>query len=233
VAPFLAVSFSFGLQALLLNKNNGPNYVLHASISALAATSAFYMAKVFLLPYAGFLVLPSVLVVRDKRVRFGIAAMFILFVPMLLLPGRLHGAYCYVPFAGLAVALSGIADLAPKRATAAVALAIIPLFAHEFVANSRAQRKTADEVRQWFYSVARLRARHKPLPSAVVYDGAPNGVDSFGVEGAAHYLLSPDIPVREISAPDAPSLLQNPDVALIMWNRERRKLAVSYPGNAN
>ena len=41
---------------------------------------------------------------RNHRAWFGAAMMGILFVPLLFLPGRLFSAYCYLPFARLAIA---------------------------------------------------------------------------------------------------------------------------------
>ena len=44
---------------------------------------------------------------RDKRVWFGMAAMFLFFVPLLFLGGRTFDAYCYLPLTGLAIACAG------------------------------------------------------------------------------------------------------------------------------
>src|ERR1019366_702238 len=87
--PFFLVSFSFGLQGLLLNPNHDNAYTFQFTAGALAQTGVFYAGRVFLVPYLGF-ALPIVFwFAHNHRVRFGLAAMLLFFIPMLFLPGRI------------------------------------------------------------------------------------------------------------------------------------------------
>ena len=51
------------------------------------------------------------LLIRDRRLWFGAAMLFLFFVPLLFLPGRLYAAYCYLPLAGLAIMAATIAAM--------------------------------------------------------------------------------------------------------------------------
>ena len=51
---------------------------------------------------------------RDRRVLLGVLAFCILIVPMLLLPGRLFGAYLYVPLIGVALCVAALAEWQPN-----------------------------------------------------------------------------------------------------------------------
>jgi len=82
------------------------------------------------MPYAGFLLPLGALFSRNRRTWFGLAAMALFFFPLLFLPGRLFSAYCYVPFIGLAIALSGFAETAGHLPLAVFFLAFLPLDAY-------------------------------------------------------------------------------------------------------
>src|SRR5260370_3856027 len=51
--PFFAVSLSFGLQGVLLNKNTDNDYAFHFTAAALWTTLSFYSSKILLVPHAG------------------------------------------------------------------------------------------------------------------------------------------------------------------------------------
>src|SRR2546422_3903172 len=48
--------------------------------------------------------------VRDRRLWFGAVMVFLFFVPLLFLPGRLYPAYCYLPMAGFAIMAAAVAS---------------------------------------------------------------------------------------------------------------------------
>src|SRR5882672_2446933 len=109
--PFFAVSLSFGLQGILLNQNVDTEYTFRFTPAAFWTSLSFYASSIFLIPYAGFALIPLPLLIRDRRLWFGAAMMVLFFVPLLFLPGRLYSAYCYLPLAGFALMAAAIASL--------------------------------------------------------------------------------------------------------------------------
>jgi len=232
IAPFALVSLSFGIQGLLFNPNanQNNNYTFHFTPSALAKTSSFYAARVFLVPYLGFafpLVAPFARSGPSaRRTWFGLAAMGVFFLPLLFLPGRLHSAYCYVPFTGLAIAFSGIAEAMHPAAVAAVLVLFIPLDFHQLRVDRRAPLAMADEVREW---VGTLRSFAKPAPrlDAVLYSGIPAGLDAGGLEGALQYLFPrSEFPIADLEDASAARLRQLDRVAVLNWDGIHHKLSI-------
>ena len=110
LVPFFAISGWLALQALVLNPGSGDTpYTFHFTAAALAVTSVFYAGRAFLFPYLGFAVPFAAWLSRNRRVWFGTAAMLLFLTPVLFLPGRIETAYTYLPFTGLAIALTGVA----------------------------------------------------------------------------------------------------------------------------
>ncbi|MCX6635045.1 MAG: hypothetical protein NT090_08190 [Acidobacteria bacterium] len=113
LAPFFAVSLVFGLQAILGRHDPTHAYRMELSLAGLAKTIPFYSSRILLIPYAGLALLTLPLVARDRRVWFGLACLALFLAPLLILPGRVFGAYLYLPLAGLAVAVAAISARAP------------------------------------------------------------------------------------------------------------------------
>ena len=114
LVPFFLTSLSFGVQGILGNPNKDNDYTFRFTAAALAKTSVFYAGRVFLIPYLGFVAPALAFVTRNRpsarRTWFGLAAMGLFLLPVLFLPGRMFSAYCYLPFAGLAIAVTGLAE---------------------------------------------------------------------------------------------------------------------------
>jgi hypothetical protein len=110
LVPFFLASLSFGVQGILGNPNKDNDYTFRFTAAALARTSVFYAGRVFLVPYLGFVAPALALLARNRRTWFGLAAMGLFLLPLLFLPGRMFSAYCYLPFAGLAIAITGLAE---------------------------------------------------------------------------------------------------------------------------
>ena len=115
LAPFFLTSLSFGVQGILGNPNRDNDYTFRFTAAALATTSVFYAGRVFLIPYLGFVVPAIAFLARGhmssaRRTWFGLAAMGSFLFPVLFLPGRVFSGYCYLPFAGLAIAITGLAE---------------------------------------------------------------------------------------------------------------------------
>ena len=133
LVPFFLASFSFALQALVLTPSAGDDnaYTFHFTIGALALTSVFYAGRVLLVPYLGFVVPVAARFSGNRRVWFGTAAMVLFLSPVLFLPGRIETAYCYLPFTGLAIALTGAAEMCHPAVILAGFLLFAPLEIHD------------------------------------------------------------------------------------------------------
>ena len=124
LVPFFLVSLSFGVQGMLGNPNKDNDYTFRFTAAALAKTSVFYAGRIFLIPYLGFVVPAFAFLARNRRTWFGLAAMGLFLFPVLFLPGRMFSAYCYLPFTGLAIAITGLAESASPAALATVSGAV-------------------------------------------------------------------------------------------------------------
>lgn len=226
LAPFFAASLSFGLQGILLNPNHDNAYTFRFTPEALAKCSVFYASRVFLVPYLGFALFPAAFVWRSRRAWFGLAVMLLFFFPLLFLPGRLFSPYCYVPFIGLAIVFTALAD-----ASRPVSLAVFFLIwgmqdVRELRLQKRATLALDAEIRQWAAAVAKF-AQGAPHPDAVIYSGEIPGFAYWGETGAIHYIFHDgNLPVAFTDDPKARALVQSPRVVLVNWNSVARKVSV-------
>ena len=227
LAPYFAISLSFGLQGVLLNTHHDDAYTFRFTPAAVGETSVFYAARVFLVPYLGFVIPVAAWLARNRRAWFGAAMMGILFVPLLFLPGRLFSAYCYLPFTGLAIAFAGLVESRHPAVAAIFFLLWAPMEYRELRTQRQARLAVDNDVREWVTTAAGL-ARTAPRVKAIVYAGEPAGFEAWGVRGALHFVFhrSDDLTVRFIEDPDAAKLLASDDVALLSWDHERKKLGV-------
>src|SRR5260370_31388437 len=93
--PYFLISLNFGLQALWHNRNLPleSGYTLRFSPQTLWTTVAYYSSAIFFVPFAGLALLLLPVFVRDRRLYAGLIFVVCLFVPMLVLPGRLERVY--------------------------------------------------------------------------------------------------------------------------------------------
>ncbi|MGO9896222.1 MAG: hypothetical protein ACLPX8_18650 [Bryobacteraceae bacterium] len=228
--PFLAVSLSFGAQGILFNPNRDNNYTLRFTAAALAKTGQFYAQRVFLVPYLGFLAPLAVLVWRRPRVWLGTVVLLVFFFPLLFLPGRLLSAYCYLPFSGLALALSGIAEGTPPAALAAFLVLWAPADLRELRLRRAVTLAHDQRVEIWVEAIRQF-ALQEPVVGTVVYKGRIAGFEPWGVAGTLRYFLHrPDLPVQDADDPGAPEILAGPDTALLLWDAGANRLSVKWPG---
>jgi hypothetical protein len=135
LAVFFLASLSFGVQGIFFNPNKNNDYTFRFTAAAMLATISFYGSKIFLAPYAGYLLPVGVALSKNRRAWFGLATMALLFAPLLFLPGRLFSAYCYVPFTGLAIAISGLAEAFGLIPMAVFFIVLLPLDYQSFAAR--------------------------------------------------------------------------------------------------
>lgn len=230
LAPFFLVSLSFGVQGMIGNPNRDNDYTFRFTAAALAKTSAYYAGRVFLIPYLG-LVLPAfAFLARNRRTWFGLAAMGLFLFPVLFLPGRMFSAYCYLPFAGLAIAITGIAEVVSPAGVCLFLALWLPMDIHELRVRRRGTLASDDEVRSWMSTVRRFAAG-KERVDAFVFSGTPAGFHRWGVEGTLKYFYErSDLTVKSLSEPGAAALMETKRIALLDWDEGRKRLDIVLRG---
>ena len=208
--PFFAVSVSFGLQGMLRNPNVDNDYTFRFTLAALGQTLPYYAGRVFLLPYLGFALPLLALTARNRRVWFGLATMAVFLIPLLFLPGRMFSAYCYVPFTGLAIALSGVA------APAAIAAVLLWMPCNIYALRVQRRETLARDarIRAWMDAVHTFSQSREKV-DAFVYAGLPEGFHSWGAAGALKYFYARN-DVVVLAEPTAE--ISGKRIALIQWD---------------
>jgi hypothetical protein len=226
VAPFFAVSALFGIWALVYNVGRDDAYSLRFTPAAVWSCIQFYAPKLVLGPaWAGIAaILAALLFARNQLVRWGLVTFFSLMLVLLVLPGRIAGAYLYAPFIGLAVAISAM----KRPAWIVVFFALwIPWNYRQLRLDRRAELAAADERRGWFMPVAAYLNRH-PETNTFVYHDRPETLAVFGVTGALKSLRPPEEPpvVVDAESPEGIAALANPHAVVIAWDRASRTARV-------
>jgi hypothetical protein len=228
LVPFFAISLSFGLQALVHNHETGNPYRLRLALATLWDTLSFYSSRILLIPYGFLLILLVPLAARDRRAWFGVAALGLFMIPMLLLPGRLFAAYLYVPLIGLAIAVAGIA--AHRSAGVLAAFFVLWLSANylELRIERRWELAIGRDNRAYVSEIARIAPRLSKA-RLVVFDGKPTDLKPWGASGAIHYLTRRhELDVRDTGDPDIKNVLQRDSLALLTWDEDSRTIEVDF-----
>lgn len=220
LAPFFAVSFLFGIQAVVAQGGREGDYGLRLTPASFGQAVDFYASKILLLPHAGFALLAIPLFCRDKRVNWGLAAFVLFLAPMFIVPNRTLPAYLYLPLAGLAVSLAAAAERFSWRWVApplAVWLAVNYI-------QLRPARSTllyeAGEHRAYFTAIQDLAREQHGLRTFLV-DGYPPSLHWWGVTGSLRLAFSTNelaaFPAEARPAGDVP-------LALLSWDRPSQRL---------
>jgi hypothetical protein len=226
LAPFAAAALCFGLQALILAPTTDSDYVFHFTRAALARTAPFYASRIFLVPYLGFLLPLGAVVARNRRTWFGLAMMLLFLTPLLWLPGRVLSAYCYLPFAGLAIATAGLAERAHPAAIAACFLLWLPVDIHSLRLQRNDTLRQDQDAREWMTTFARF-VRTAPPVAGFIYYGVPEGLHDWGMESAAKYFLKRlEVNFVPLGSPEADRLRQTGNTAICNWDYYHRKLDI-------
>ena len=235
LAPFFLTSLSFGVQGILGNPDRDNDYTFRFTAAALAKTSVFYAERIFLIPYLGFVVPAMAFLARGhmssaRRTWFGLAAMGLFLFPVLFLPGRVFSAYCYLPFAGLAIAITGLTEGASPAAMGLFLALWLPMDIHELRLRRRDTLANDDEVRTWMSAVGRFAAG-KERVDAFVFSGTPAGFHPWGVEGTLKYFYRRNsLTVKPAGDAGAAALLETRRVALLNWDEGRKRLDIVIRG---
>jgi hypothetical protein len=224
--PFFVVSLLFGIQAALLPVHRGTRYEMQLGLGALATTVGFYSSQLFLLPYAGLLLIALPFVIRDRRLWLGFAAMFLLLIPLLLLPGRLYAVYWYVPLIGAALMLASLAD-GHLRWAAMLLLALwIPWDFVHFRELRRTNQRLEQQNRAYVGAIEKF-ARLNPGERTFVYDALPEEFHAWGVAGALRSVYrNPTITAEHLDQAGAEELIQKGDAAWLHWSRGLNRLDI-------
>jgi len=227
LAPFFIVAVSFGLQGLFLNPNRNNDYTFHFGPGAVLKTVGFYARDILLVPYAGLLLPLILFVARDNRVWFGLAALALFFVPLLLLPDRTFDAYCYVPLTGLAIACAGLAETRPRTIVILFFLLWIPWNEYNLWRKRRQALAADDENR--IYAKAAADAVHlHPDTRMFIYDGTPSTMHYWGIMGilriAAH---AGDFRLSSVQDKNISQELRSGNVTILSWDSTYKKLSVA------
>jgi hypothetical protein len=224
LVPFFTISVIVGASALLFNSRPDDPYTFRFTGSALWECARFYARELAFIPYAGFAVLfVAFLAPKQPRVRWGVLAFLLLLGPLLFLPGRLFAAYLYLPFAGLAIAISSVT--APL-ALAIVFLVWIPWNYKQVKPYRNLNIAASTERRDWFQSLSAFVPQHPEIDN-FIYDGAPQSLaNDWGVSGAVRVLRSPESTTRvaPLDTAQGRELLQSPTFATLAWNASTHKI---------
>ncbi|MGI8991315.1 MAG: hypothetical protein ACR2I2_17255 [Bryobacteraceae bacterium] len=240
LAPFFLISASFGMQGILLNPNKDNDYTFRFSLAALKTTVPFYSSRLLLIPYGGVAILALALL-RDRRIRFGIAAMCLFFLPLIFLPGRLFPAYCYLPLTGVSIAVAGLISLGETAHPRAIVPVVIILFAIwmrrdiQELRRDRSGTLAADNGARAFVTAIQNYAKAHPKPRTVVYDSVPPGLHHWGVTAAVNIAYHQSgMESRFIDSPEAREALKHGPVTFMSWDeQERRVHFTARDGDAN
>lgn len=226
--PFFAVSLSFGLQGMMLNPNRDNDYTFRFNLAALGRTLPYYAGRLFLVPHLGFAVPLFAVVARHRRTWFGLAAMALFFFPLVFLPGRIFSAYCYLPLAGLAIALTGVAETVSPAAVAALVILMLPMDWRELRHRSRETLARDAGIAAWMDTVERFSEAH-PEARRFVYSGGPEGFQRWGIEGALEYFYDREpLVIRSSGDPDAAQVRAAGRTAVLEWDPARARLEIIY-----
>jgi hypothetical protein len=223
--PFLLVSLSFGIQGIVWNPNRNNAYTFRFTADALRQTIPFYSERFLILPFSG-LALFALAFVRDRRVWFGLISIGILMVPLLFLPGRRFEAYAYLPLTCAALALAAAASHLPA-VWAWIAIALwMPFNVHELRLERRVKLALDDRTFAYVDTMARWAVRN-PQIETFVFDGAPHGLEDWGVDGAWNIIhRRKDLPVVWVDSDEARAARRREAVAYGAWDWQRQILTV-------
>lgn len=222
LAPFFAVSLSFGLQAVWANRGRDTGYTLRFTPQAFAECARFYAAHVALV--LGPLLLWAW---RDRRVWLALAAFAVLMGPHWFLPGRLFAVYLYVPAIAVAVLAAFAVERVPVRALMVLAMG---WFAYVYLVELRAFRRVeltaGPENREFFEKACALRPSFDAR-ATVYFEGGPPHMAPWGVAGVYHLCYAPHLTLAPVDPRDAAWKAKTR--AVLHWNTLRHELSLLSP----
>lgn len=215
LVPFLALSLVLGTQGLMNNAVRDSAYTLKFDPVSVWKCIVFYSTELLLIPYAGLAILAVPLFTRNRQMWFGFLSFCILMVPLLLLPGRLFGAYLYVPLIGVAICAGTLAEWQPK---AAIAVLLAIWISWNYV-NLRSLRKAelarADTARQYIANVVKAAQKYPGIRTFLYHDMP---MEWYAISAVVHLVQpGPDVKVYAVGEPEAAKVLESQSVVVLDW----------------
>ncbi len=222
--PFYLISLNFGVQALLFRNPEANAYSLIFTSEAVNKTLAFYTPLIFCAPL--LLCLPVLLWARDRRVYFGLLMALLLFGPMLFVPGRLYGAYLYLPLAGVALAIGAFADRSER--TAVVTLALLCLawqpLQYKFLREYRNGTLAEGANHRAYVRGIRQISLIKPGITQVFVENAPETMAFWGTDGALRFIYkNPDLKVTHLNLGIPEHMGVGESILLLSWDAVKQR----------
>ncbi|MBI2689311.1 MAG: hypothetical protein HYX27_23650 [Acidobacteria bacterium] len=224
LAVHLAGGALFAAQALFSQGGRGGDYGLRLTPVTLWQTIDYYASEVLLVRHAGFGLALLPVWIRDRRLWWGLLAGALWLGPMLLVPGRLFGAYLYLPLAGLAVAMAALTERIGWK-WIAVPLAVWLGFNYAEMRNKRrATLAEAEESTAYVFSLADLAKNGKDIDTVLI-DSAPAAMRRWGVEGALRYTFDrDDLEIIYLEDVDHKEPRSDANLAMLSWDAPIRRL---------
>jgi hypothetical protein len=227
VAPYAAIAAVFAVQGVLANAASDNDYTLRYTAGAVAKTFAFYASKIFLIPYAGAILIPLAFLTKDRTARFGLLSIGLFMGPLWFLPGRLYAVYLYVPLIGLAIAASALMRSIGWRLAVIAAVAWTGLHYAE-LRNARRKALTEGPENRAYVEAAARFMRANPDITSYVYDGGPAAMNVWGVEAAFKYHGDwSRLRLAPANSDAGRRLMEQPPFAVAAWNGRDRKLVTA------
>jgi len=219
--PFFLVSVSFGLQGLILNPNKDNDYTFRFTPQALGATVPFYANRFLILPFSGLLLF-ALAFLRDRRIIFGLAAMSLVMVPLIFLPGRLYEAYAYLPLACASIALAAAA----ARFNPLYAWLTLAIWMPHNVREIRQERRAILEADDAAFAFVDALSKWKETYT-LVYDALPSGFHFWGATGAWNIVHHrKDLRAFPAEWPEGRKATASDTVVYGSWNQQQRALTI-------
>ena len=217
--PYFVISLNFGLQAVWHNRHTSlaSGYVLRFTPEILWHTVAFYASAIFFLPLAGLALLVLPFLLRDRVAWLGSIFMVALFVPMIVLPGRLESVYWYIPLVGVTLLFAVLFSRLPPFVTVLFLLIWLPLN-YKMSYPHRAELFAIGSDTRWYTTGLVAYARTVPHLKAVVYEGTPWRLGSWGVEGAIHHAFGFDVDAVWYMNPKAGEVIHRVPMAIVAYD---------------
>jgi hypothetical protein len=232
VIPFAAIAGSFTLQAAITNRATDNAYTLRFTPGAFWKCLSFYAANIFLIPFAGFVLIPLAWFVKDKRVRFGIISIVVFLGPLLFLPGRLFSVYLYLPLIAAAVAVAFLAGEAPKKAVIIAFTLWLPWMWFNLDEQRKPYLEIARENKVYVLSAGEFMRRH-PDVKTIIFDGGPKGMARWGIVGSFRwYTTDAGLQFMSLDDDQGRANFGKEGTAVVSWNQERRRMSARVGASA-
>ena len=224
--PFFLVSLSFGIQGIVLNPNKDNDYTFRFTPQALGVTLPFYANRFLLFPLSGALLF-ALAFLRDRRIVFSLAAMSLVMVPLVFLPGRLFEAYTYLPLACASIALGAAA----ARFNPVYAWLAFAVWMPHNVREIRHERRAileADDAAFAFVDALGKWTAHNPGSYPLIYDALPPNFHYWGATGAWNIVHHrKDLSAFPADWPEAKKAVNSDVVVYGTWNQQAQTLTLN------